>query len=722
MPKPLIAIVTGIANGFAEQELLRGIIAENQKNGYSTVVFSNIYNIVQEDAYLECERRIYELVYSQDVSGVILFCESFVEERARRAVASMLQKATVPVIGIGSDLSEFAALSIPCLNTDDVQELEELTDHLIDVHGFTDILMLTGMREVEVSHQRVKGYEQSLIRHGIDYDPDKVIFGDFWTTSGEKLADSLIRGERPIPQAILCANDHMAYGLLRRFSEAGIAVPEEVTVVAYEYSDHRMYYSPPLTCCRRDREALGRAAAVQMHCLISGMAAPTFVPPKGSMVYGASCPCPMNERQMLTEQRDAAERRNYYDLNLFSTMEYRLTLCRDMTEFIRIIGDHVWMIRNERSMYLRLFADWYDPDTTQDGLMQSRCILPWEDTSIFENDRYDLQTLFEREPGAAVCYYTPVFSGNRLFGDMAVLYDTPDGYDDVFRHWLKSVSIGLEFLRLKNDIHYLLSCQTVSEYRDTLTGLYNERGLKRAFSARSEHEEASWYCVMLRLFLFPYPVSEADISQKTDALLGASKIIGSFCGRHDFAGRTRKDTFVCFVRRRAEAEQLSDLLYVMLLREKRCISYLGTDGYACTAVRCDTASYDEMLHQCESQITASYEQLKDSRKNRYYQELIEIRNLIYATPELTFTQDDAILPEDRTELYRSSYKKCFGITFHQDCITARIAKAKYYLAATQLELADISEKCGYLDHKYFQRQFTAVVGMPALQYRSLFQR
>ena len=81
--------------------------------------------------------------------------------------------------------------------------------------------------------------------------------------------------------------------------------------------------------------------------------------------------------------------------------------------------------------------------------MQSRCILPWEDTSIFENDRYDLQVLFDREPGAAVCYYTTVFSGNRLFGDMAVLYDTPDGYDDVFRHWLKSVSIGLEFLRLK---------------------------------------------------------------------------------------------------------------------------------------------------------------------------------------------------------------------------------------------------------------------------------
>ena len=163
MHKPLIAVINGIANGFAEKELLHGIIAENQRNGYLTVVLSNIYNIVQEDVYLECERRIYELVYSQDVSGVILFCESFVEERARLAIASILQNLTVLVIGIGSKLKEFAPLSIPFLDTDDVQELETLTDHLIDVHGFTDIVMLTGMREVGY---RISGYRDIYILSG----------------------------------------------------------------------------------------------------------------------------------------------------------------------------------------------------------------------------------------------------------------------------------------------------------------------------------------------------------------------------------------------------------------------------------------------------------------------------------------------------------------------------------------------------------------------------
>ena len=44
--KPLIAVITALANGYAEKRLLHGIISENMKNGYATVVFSNIYNMV----------------------------------------------------------------------------------------------------------------------------------------------------------------------------------------------------------------------------------------------------------------------------------------------------------------------------------------------------------------------------------------------------------------------------------------------------------------------------------------------------------------------------------------------------------------------------------------------------------------------------------------------------------------------------------------------------
>ena len=719
MRKPLIAVITAIANSFAEHELLCSIIAENEKQGYATVVFSNIYNVVPEDVNLRCEQRIYELLRSREISGVILFTESFVTPESRSMVSSFLREKDIPVVGIGAQVAEFAALSIPCFNTDDTREVEALTDHLIDVHGMTDILMLSGTKDVAVSQQRNAGYLRSLQKHGITPDPDRLVYGDFWWPSGRALADSLISGERSMPQAILCANDRMAYGLLSRFSEAGIRVPQQVSVVSYEYSDHRLYYSPPLTCRRRDRETLGKAAAHHLHCLLTGAAPPPFTPPDGIMIFGASCPCRMNEMQTLQEQRDAAVRRDYYDLNLISTMEYRMTMCRDLEEFMQIIGDYQWMIRDKSSLYLRLYANWYDPDGCSDGLVQSRCIQPWKDTGVFETDRYDLNVLFEREPETVVCYYTPVFSGNRLFGDLAVLYDTPNGFDDVFRHWLKSLSIGLDFLRLKNDIRYLLSCQNVSEYRDTLTGLYNDKGLKRAYVAQAGQADGVNCCVMLRICLFSQTNSEDMIARKTDAVLGAARAVSRFCGSTGLAGHIRNDTFVCFVRSQASSAQLADLLAAIVTQESSYLDFAGMDSLACAAMPCEGVVYEALLAACTEQVNAIRKVYEERRKKRYFRELIELRSLIYAAPEITFEPDKELLPEGKTELYRESYKKCFGISFHQDCIAARCARAKCLLAATQMELSEISEKCGYVDHKYFQRQFAAVTGIPAMQYRSL---
>ena len=221
--------------------------------------------------------------------------------------------------------------------------------------------------------------------------------------------------------------------------------------------------------------------------------------------------------------------------------------------------------------------------------------------------------------------------------------------------------------------------------------------------------------------MFPHPVSEEDIALRTDAIVGAGKAVSRFCSNHDIAGHISDDCFVCFAQSRAEASQLADLLGVILLREKAYMDYAGIDSFSCAAVSCGNESYDALLAACEAQIAETRQQFAERRKKRFFTELLDLRNLIYAAPEITFEQDNELLPEHKMDLYRVSYKKCFGISFHQDCIAARIAKAKYYLVTTQLELSEISEKCGYVDHKYFQRQFASVTGIPAMQYRSLIK-
>lgn len=719
LKRPIIAVITALANGFAEKELLGGIISENRKNGYNTVVFSNIYNIFEPVDDLLSEQKIYDFVRSPDISGIILLCESFVEANSRRRIAGLLADTGVPVVGIGTSLPEFDTLSYDLINSDDKADLEELTSHLIEEHGFTDIDLLTGVWEVESSRSRAEGYLSALEAHGIAPDRKKVFIGDYWYSSGENLADRYISGELKFPQAVICANDMMAYGMLRRFSEAGVQVPEQVTVVSYEYSDIRIFYTPALTSLHKDRCALGVSAAKRLQAVLEGRTPPEFVSPRAHFVFGGSCPCPHDTAQSLAELKNAERRKNYTDLSLFSTMEHRLTLCRDMDEFIHIISEHQWMIRDKENIYLCLYSDWNEADSDKSEIMRSVSVLG--NGEPFEMDHFDIRGFFERDHDAAVCYLNPLFSGQKLFGYMALLYSSASSYEDVYRHWLKSVSIGLEFLRLKNDIRYLISCQNVSEYRDTLTGMNNKKGLRRAFQAVLVHDNKKLYFVTLRIDLFPHRLDDDEIRRKTDAILGVSKAIARFCGNHDISGYLGDDTFVCLVQSHAEPEVISDLLTAVLLQEKTYIEYAGTTSFACCTLPCEDIGFDELLSQSSELIKQEHRRLALLRKNRNYADMLAVRDRIYSSTEATFEPDSENIYTDRIDFFRRNYKSCFGVAFHQDCINARIAKAKFYLATTSLGINDISEKCGYVDYKYFQRQFTASAGMPALRYRNLIK-
>ena len=163
-------------------------------------------------------------------------------------------------------------------------------------------------------------------------------------------------------------------------------------------------------------------------------------------------------------------------------MEQGLIGSRSLQESIDIIGENQWLIRYVDDAFLCLYSNWYESGFIDTDQMNCRSIMPWLDTTPFEVNKYKFSELFNREEKPSVLYFTPIYVGEKHLGHMILRYRRPDGYDDVFRNWLKSVTNGLEFLRMKNDIQYLTSCQDLSEFRDTLTGMYNAKGMKRAYS------------------------------------------------------------------------------------------------------------------------------------------------------------------------------------------------------------------------------------------------
>lgn len=722
--RPIICVVAAEANSIEQRQILHGIIEKAQEYGYDTAVVSNIYNPNVHVNSLVCENRIYDLILSDEISAIIMLSESFINEEIRKKIAGfMYQKdKNIPMLILGAYLAEFGDPRFTFINTSDETDMYEIVSHLIEDHGFTNIDFLSGYDTLEASHRRADGYRMALAAHDIPIDENKIHFGTFWMDSGEELAKRYIEGQLPLPQAVVCANDYMAYGMLDAFRNSPINVPDDISIIGYENVDKRLLHAPLLTTYQRNRADLGRSAMDIIHARLNGTEMPEFMPPKGKLISGNSCPCERDDHEYYKELDAEKVKKDYEFWNLFSSLDQEITESKNLNEFVQIIGKFHWLIRDVNDIFMCLYANWYEPNAEESDLMTCREAMPWSDTAPFEMHRFNFSEIFSRSPAPAAYYFNPIFFGQRLFGHIVLRYEKPDTYDDIFRNWIKSISISLEFLRMKNDIRYLTNCQNLSDQRDTLTGMFNDYGLKKAYGSAVLHGNKEMYFILMKICLFDESVAASNADAKIKAIIDASRAIDEFSGNHDLCGRINDNTLVCVVQRSAEPEMLADCISAILLQHKKYMEYCGANSFVCVAKKCSGVPYNEIYEQCTAEADEQIRKMSEKKLISHYKEMADIRSYIYNHPDETFGSDSLhdLFPGS-TGYLRSVFKQCFSISFHKDCIIARIAKAKYYLSTTTMNVIEISEKCGYLDSKYFLRQFSSVVGMTPIQYRANIQ-
>ena len=101
----------------------------------------------------------------------------------------------------------------------------------------------------------------------------------------------------------------------------------------------------------------------------------------------------------------------------------------------------------------------------------------------------------------------------------------------------------------------------------------------------------------------------------------------------------------------------------------------------------------------------------------------KLRTEIYDKPEndwnISFLASKVNLSES---YFQSVYKQIFGHPAIADVISARIEKAKSFLATTDYAVGHISNLCGYENESHFSRQFKKHVGMSPGEYRRLVQK
>ncbi|MBE6862479.1 MAG: helix-turn-helix domain-containing protein [Ruminococcus sp.] len=729
--KLVIGIITASACQSEQRQLLDGIISQAQKAGAITVILSNIYNSSEYYAKIEIENKIYELISSKKIDGLILTAESFLNDDLKSYIFKKISSRNdIPVVISGYNMPGYT-----CINNDIHSDFENLVKHLVEAHGFTDIDLLTGQKNVDTSHERKEGYKKVLTSNGIPYDESKVIYGDFWMSSGEALAWEYINGERRLPQAIVCANDYMAFGLLDTFLENGISVPDDVTVVGYEFIGERFYHAPILTTYQRNRRAVGKQAFNLLWEKMTGKTTES-VSIDGKIIYGSSCTCKI-DNNMLSRELQAIRREQYYSqLNLVGNFEQELTLCRSISDYIRILQQFTYLIRDINGVHLCLYENWCSSDLStssdnnnSDTMIYYRVITryPSSDEPVFFN-KYELfPDEVSIEINGTVFYLCPIFFSGRDIGYFILQYDKPDGYDIIFRDWIKIAASALESLRMRNDITTLLESRNLSEHHDSVTGLYNETGLKneliRTLNAASPEDNVSMIVIRSELFTDNTSLDRQSTSVRIDMEI-AENLKSETLRKDTFCAKIADKLYLfCSVGSFDEkyeqlvCDRLSTLISHSPIYSENC----STDSLVVCSLTTSVSEFNfsSVLKSLRESLNEQISRLSDIRKHQNYSDYLRLRNELYLNPQKEWNAQTSCR-DFRLSYghFRATYKELFDISFHQDVIRSRISYAKYLLLTTALSLTSIAYKCGYEDEKYFMRQFRQLSGVTPNAFRS----
>lgn len=148
------------------------------------------------------------------------------------------------------------------------------------------------------SAERVLGWRQALVDAGAEVPP--VLAADWSLGAGFEAGQLLAR--MPEARAVFAANDHLALGIMKALRQAGLSVPEDVSVVGFDDIPEAGYVSPPLTTVRPDFEAVAEQA---VRLLLAQLDDPS----PGGLPRVAPIPPRLVERESVAPPGRAAPRR-----------------------------------------------------------------------------------------------------------------------------------------------------------------------------------------------------------------------------------------------------------------------------------------------------------------------------------------------------------------------------------------------------------------------------
>lgn len=257
----------------------------NLMNGVLRVCYEQGYRLLVNTLAAE-QQRSFKHWTTDPVDGEIMLDPELDDQRLQRRSPS-----GPPLVIVGRPAGAFEG-QFCCVDNDNTAIAEQVTQYLFDL-GHQDILLLNTSRDRTVAVDRLRGYENVVVKAGRSVDQRLCVFKDPSIPSVEYGYQSIheIWSSGTRFSAVIADSDKVALGVYRAAMELGLSIPGHISIFAF--SDDSVFapeFHPPLSGVSLNAETLGSEAANLLIERIKDNTAPVLrkiVPT--SLVIRASC-------------------------------------------------------------------------------------------------------------------------------------------------------------------------------------------------------------------------------------------------------------------------------------------------------------------------------------------------------------------------------------------------------------------------------------------------
>lgn len=229
------------------------------KHGYNLIICNTDDDIQKESSYLRtlAEKR---------VDGVLACTACEVNKKVAQSVRKFYMQTPTVFVDRQAD-----GIDVPVVQSDNAGGAFEAIEHLIQF-GHKKIAIIAGGSKVSSIHQRLSGYMKALEENGIHVSHQLVKLGNLLGVQGgvNAMRELLALPPNERPTAVLGLNNVMTTGVLLAIREAGLSVPNDISVVGWDDFDLAQVLSPPLTVVTQPTYSIGTIAAERIVARLEG--------------------------------------------------------------------------------------------------------------------------------------------------------------------------------------------------------------------------------------------------------------------------------------------------------------------------------------------------------------------------------------------------------------------------------------------------------------------